>query len=76
MEEAENGRSGLERVAEGGISLVILDLIMPVMDGFDFLAALRGQPAWRTLPVLVMTSKDLIPEDRRRLSGCVEAILR
>ena len=63
-------------IPEGGISLVMLDLIMPVMDGFKFLAALRGQPAWRALPVLVMTSKDLTPEDRRRLPGCVEAILR
>ena len=74
--EAQDGWAGLERMATGSVAVVLLDLIMPGMDGFEFLAALRAHPEWRTVPVLVMTSKDLTREDRVRLSGSVETIIK
>ncbi len=74
--QAEHGRKGLERVAERRPDVIILDLMMPEMNGFDFLDALRGNPQWRGIPVLVLTAMELSIEDRRRLSGEVERILQ
>ena len=73
--EAENGRIALDRVAEVRPKLILLDLMMPEMDGFEFLAELRKTPAWRGIPVVVATAADLTEEDERRLSGGVERIL-
>ena len=73
--EAENGRIALDRVAEVKPRLILLDLMMPEMDGFEFLAELRKTPAWRGIPVVVATAADLTEEDERRLSGGVERIL-
>jgi CheY-like chemotaxis protein len=74
--QAEHGRQGLERVAERRPDVIVLDLMMPEMNGFDFLDALRGNPDWRGIPVLVLTAMDLSAEDRRRLNGEVERILQ
>lgn len=74
--EAENGRAALGLLAQGLPRLILLDLIMPEMDGFEFLAELRHHVTWRSIPVIVLTSKDLTPEDRLRLTGNVEKILQ
>lgn len=74
--EAVNGREGLERVRESRPGLVLLDLMMPEMDGFQFLEELRSQEEWRTLPVIVLSSKELTGDDRRRLNGRVLQILQ
>jgi len=74
--EATNGRVALERMAESQPELILLDLMMPEMDGFAFLEALRQQDAWRSIPVVVVTALDLTPEDRQRLNGYVEQILQ
>jgi signal transduction histidine kinase/DNA-binding response OmpR family regulator len=74
--EAINGREALERVAENRPELILLDLMMPEMDGFAFLEALRRQEAWREIPVVVLTAKDLTPHDRQRLNGYVERLLQ
>jgi CheY-like chemotaxis protein len=74
--EAENGRAGLERVNEDMPELILLDLMMPEMDGFQFITELRRKPAWRSIPVIVITAMDLSPEDRRRLNGYVKHILQ
>ena len=55
--------------------LILLDLMMPVMDGFEFLLEMRAHKDWRDLPVIVLTAKDLTEEDRRVLSGRVEQII-
>ncbi len=73
--EAENGRVALDRLASGSPDLVILDLMMPEMDGFEFLEALRQQAAWREVPVVVVTAKELTEDDRRRLNGGVARIV-
>ncbi|RYC29625.1 response regulator [Lichenibacterium minor] len=67
--EAENGREGLDRVEAGRPGVILLDLTMPVMDGFTFLQHLRGRPDCVDLPVVVLTALDLTREDRRRLAG-------
>jgi PAS domain S-box-containing protein len=74
--EAENGRAALEQVARHKPELILLDLILPEMDGFEFLIELRKNEAWQTIPVVVLTSKDLTPEERQRLTGKVEKILQ
>jgi signal transduction histidine kinase/DNA-binding response OmpR family regulator/HAMP domain-containing protein len=74
--EAENGKSALEQMAEAQPDAIILDLMMPEMDGFEFVDALRRRSDWRDIPVLVITAKDLTDNDRRRLNGGVEHILQ
>jgi CheY-like chemotaxis protein len=73
--EAENGRVGLERMAAAVPDVILLDLMMPEMDGFEFLAELRSLPHGREIPVLIVTAKDLTDDDRRRLNGGVERII-
>ena len=75
-EEAENGSIALERIAAAKPGLILLDLMMPVMDGFEFLAILRHNPAYRDIPVVVITAKDLTQEDRERLTGSVNQIIQ
>jgi CheY-like chemotaxis protein/nitrogen-specific signal transduction histidine kinase len=74
--EAENGRVALAQIAARRPDVVLLDLMMPEMDGFEFVAELRKRQEWRTIPVVVVTAKDLTPEERQRLSGHVEKILQ
>jgi PAS domain S-box-containing protein len=74
--EAENGRVALEKLEEAIPDLVLLDLIMPEMDGFEFLEAMRARPELAGVPVVVLTAMDLTDEDRRRLNGGVERILQ
>jgi PAS domain S-box-containing protein len=73
--EAEHGRAALDRLVEGVPDLVLLDLMMPEMNGFEFLEALREREAWRAIPVAVITAKELTDEERRRLNGGVERVV-
>jgi CheY-like chemotaxis protein len=74
--EAANGRLGLEQLAAGRPDAIVLDLMMPEMDGFEFVAALREQPSLREIPIVVVTALDLSEEDHRRLNGQVERIIQ
>jgi signal transduction histidine kinase/CheY-like chemotaxis protein len=76
VDEAANGRLGLTRVAAAPPDLILLDLMMPELDGFGFVERLRAEPAWRAIPVLVVTAKDLTPEERLKLNGWVEQVLQ
>jgi ammonium transporter len=75
--EAENGRYALQ-LLETSIqpSLILLDLMMPEMDGFQFVEALRQQPEWQDIPIVVVTAKELTDEDRTRLRGGIQRILQ
>ncbi len=73
--EAENGKVGLERLAQQRPGVILLDLMMPEMDGFQFLSRVSGHEEWASIPVIVLTSKDLSPEERSRLQGHVERIV-
>ncbi len=74
--EAENGRQALDRLETAAPAAIVLDLVMPQMDGFAFLEALRGDPRWRRIPVIILTGKDLTAEERERLSGRAASILQ
>jgi CheY-like chemotaxis protein len=74
--EAENGLVGLARARERQPGLVLLDLIMPQMDGFDFLEVFRREDALRAVPVVVVTARDLPAEECARLAGSVERVLQ
>ena len=75
VSEAGNGREALDQLAQQKPRLILLDLMMPVMDGFDFLLEMRANAEWQDIPVIVLTAKDLTDEDRRMLSGRVEQIV-
>src|SRR5262249_4427390 len=74
--EAEHGRAAIGGVRETPPSLVLLDLMMPEMDGFEFVAEFRRHEAWRAIPIVVVTAKDLTRDDRERLNGYVQRILQ
>ena len=74
--DAENGRVALEWIADTRPALVLLDLMMPEMDGFEFLDALRRDESRRNIPVVVITAKTLTDADRLRLNGGVERVVQ
>jgi signal transduction histidine kinase/DNA-binding response OmpR family regulator/HAMP domain-containing protein len=74
--EASDGLAALKRLSEAQPDVIILDLMMPEMDGFEFLEEMRRKADWRGIPVLVVTAKDLTDADRIRLNGGVERIIQ
>ncbi len=73
---AEDGRAGLDAVAAQMPDLILLDIMMPRMDGFEFVTELRKHHAWRSIPIIVITAKTLTNEDRLLLQGHVEKVLQ
>jgi CheY-like chemotaxis protein len=69
--EAENGRLALDEVSSDPPSLVLLDLLMPVMDGFEFVHEMHQRKGPIEIPIVVVTAKDITHEDRQRLQGGV-----
>jgi CheY-like chemotaxis protein len=76
VSEAANGRVALEGLSADAPDVILLDLLMPEMDGFEFLEALHANAAWRQIPVLVLTAMDLTGQDLARLSGSVQRVLQ
>jgi GAF domain-containing protein/CheY-like chemotaxis protein len=76
MTEAENGLLAIDALTSSRPDVIILDLMMPKMDGFEFLDVLRRRTEWQDIPVVVITAKDLTDEDRARLNGGVERIIQ
>jgi PAS domain S-box-containing protein len=74
--EAGNGHEALAQLDTMRPALILLDLMMPEMDGFQFTREVRNHPEWRDIPILVMTAKDIDAEDRARLDGKVSRILQ
>jgi CheY-like chemotaxis protein/anti-sigma regulatory factor (Ser/Thr protein kinase) len=75
VSEAENGRIALQCMERERPALIVLDLMMPEMDGFEFVDQVRLHPEWRLIPIVVVTSTDLSAEERLRLNGSVESVL-
>jgi CheY-like chemotaxis protein len=73
--EAENGAVALESVSEQQPDLVLLDLMMPVMDGFEFVMHYRKLEGCSATPIIVVTAKDLSHSERQSLNGGVERIV-
>jgi signal transduction histidine kinase/DNA-binding response OmpR family regulator len=76
VDQAENGRVALCSARTAVPGLVLLDLMMPEMDGFTFLEEFRRLPDTKSTPVIVLTAKDLTPDERRRLAGSVARIVQ
>jgi CheY-like chemotaxis protein len=74
--EAENGGEALDRLREEPPSLILLDLLMPQLDGFQFIERISEEGGWPSVPVIVLTAKDITEEDRARLRGRVVKVLR
>src|SRR6266481_2992020 len=75
VREAANGREALAHVQADKPDVILLDLMMPEMDGFAVVAALQKEPRWSDIPVIVVTARDLDAEDRRRLNSGVQSVL-
>jgi len=75
VSEAANGCEALARLREDKPDLILLDLMMPEMDGFQVVAALHGDHGWRDIPVVVITARDLDAADRERLNSGVQSVL-
>ena len=73
--QAENGRVGLERLNEALPDAILLDLMMPEIDGFEFIAQVRAESRWQRIPVIVVTAKTLTAEDLARLNGQVQHLV-
>ncbi len=73
--EADNGQVALQRMEEKAPALILLDLMMPVMDGLEFLPIMRGREEWRSIPVVIVTAKELTEAERRQLSEHAREVL-
>lgn len=76
IDEANNGLDGLELIQTTRPNLVILDLMMPGLDGFDIVEAMKADPFLNTTPIIVITAKELSAIERDRLNGKIKALLQ
>jgi threonine synthase len=74
--EATNGREGLELIQRELPDLVVLDLMMPEMDGFAVIEALRANQETATIPVIVATAKELTFDEKNRLGGQIQSLMQ
>jgi hypothetical protein len=74
--EAENGHVALAQVTKRNPALILLDLMLPEMDGVQFIHELRTTLAGQSIPIVIITASDLTPADREHLDGSVEQILQ
>ncbi|HRJ74762.1 MAG TPA: pyridoxal-phosphate dependent enzyme [Anaerolineales bacterium] len=74
--EAANGREGLELIQSELPDLVVIDLMMPEMDGFTVIEELRKKQETSAIPVIVVTAKELTPDEKSRLGGHIQALLQ
>ena len=76
LRTAANGREALQLLETFSPDLVLLDLLMPEMDGMSFLDRLRRDPRHENLPVFIVTAKDLDPREKQRLSRLAQVVLK
>ena len=74
--EASNGREGLELIQRELPDLIILDLMMPEMDGFTVIEALRAKQETAAIPVIVATAKELTQDEKNRLGGQIQSLMQ
>jgi CheY-like chemotaxis protein len=75
VDEAESGQTALARIVAAQPDVILLDLMMPEMDGFELVAALQADALGRDIPVIVITALDLSEQDRARLNSGIESVL-
>ena len=76
LHEATTGREGLEMIRRERPDTVLLDLMMPDLDGFGLLQVMKEDEALRDIPVIVVSAKELTPNERKRLAGQVQVLLQ
>jgi threonine synthase len=74
--EAEDGKSAISMITKELPDLIILDLMMPEMDGFSVLDALRSEPTTASIPVIVVTAKELTNKEKERLEGQIQSLMQ
>jgi threonine synthase len=74
--EAANGRQAIEQARKELPDVIILDLMMPEIDGFQVLDALKADTHTAPIPVIVVTAKELTPDEKRRLSGQIHSLMQ
>jgi threonine synthase len=74
--EAEGGKQAIKLINKEHPDLIVLDLMMPEMDGFAVLDALKSSPETASIPVIVSTAKELTPEEKEKLKGQIQALLQ
>jgi CheY-like chemotaxis protein len=73
---ADGGKAGLELALKKKPDMIILDLMMPDVDGFEVVSKLREDPAGSQIPILIYTAKNITSEDRERLQGNIQTIIQ
>ena len=73
---AATGQEGLAMIRDQQPSAVLLDLLMPGMDGFEVVEALRADPDTKSVPVVILTSKSMTQQDKERLQGRITYVAR
>jgi CheY-like chemotaxis protein len=73
---ADGGKAGVEIALKKKPDLIILDLMMPEVDGFDVVSRLKEDPAASQIPILIYTAKNITSEDRERLQGNIQSIIQ
>ncbi|TMC48750.1 MAG: response regulator [Chloroflexi bacterium] len=73
---ADGGKAGVEMALKKKPDLIILDLMMPEVDGFDVVSRLKEDPAAAQIPILIYTAKNITSEDRERLQGNIQSIIQ
>jgi len=74
--ETDNGLNALNLLQKQKPNLILLDLMMPEMDGFEFILHLRQHEEWSTIPVVVLTAKDITIDDRIWLNSRVDTVFQ
>jgi len=74
--EADNGRSGIDLIKKELPNLVILDLMMPELDGFGVMEELQSNPDTMDIPIIVVTAKELTNEEKKRLNGHIQSLMQ
>ena len=76
VEEAKHGKDAMECINDNNPELILLDLLMPEMDGFELLNILKADDNLKNMPIIVITSKDLTEEDYAFLSNNVDQVIQ
>ena len=73
--EARNGKQALELLKHNRPAMILLDLLMPEMDGFEFLDEIHREDKWKDIPIVIITGKDLTADEIRRLNSKVSDVV-
>jgi len=76
VKKAQNGKIAIDKLIANKPELILLDLMMPVMDGFEFIKIIKRKASWKDIPIIVITSKDLTEDDFHFLSKKVESVIQ